>query len=145
MARPWDGRIHLSVPLVAHRQQSSVEDLISWQGHDLTRECVWHRDEAGLPRVTFRRRAGPGRRSSMGLASQYSLERSRTLKAAPSKAGKRVSSGPTGMYTEHIHWARTMTKQPSSAARAGAGRALAEGKQPTSPAADTYPILSWTA
>ena len=87
----------------------------------------------------------PGRRGSTGLASQYSLERSRTLKAAPSKGGKRVSSGPSGMYTEHIHWARTMSKQPASAAGTGAGRAQAEAKQPTSPTADTYPILSWTA
>ncbi|BDA43546.1 probable calcium-transporting ATPase 11, plasma membrane-t [Coccomyxa sp. Obi] len=103
------------------------------------------REGAVLPRVTFRRSARKRRGSGGALDPTYSLERSRVMKGAASKKGegsasKRVSSGPSGMYTEHIYWARTLSKQPSKAPRASR-----DAKQPASPATDTYPILTWTA
>ncbi|CAK0781476.1 hypothetical protein CVIRNUC_005383 [Coccomyxa viridis] len=79
--------------------------------------------ELGAPHVTIGslRRKQPKRsarrHSQTPLSPTYSLERSRTLlRQAPSKRGSapaRVSSGPTGMYTEHLAWARTLTKQAS--------------------------------
>ena len=79
--------------------------------------------ELGAPRVTIgslrrKQQKRPTRRQSQtALSPTYSLERSRTLlRAAPSKRGSapaRVSSGPTGMYTEHLAWARTLAKQAS--------------------------------
>ena len=69
------------------------------------------------------RRARLRRRQSL-LSPLYSLGRSRAslgrsrtmLRKAPKRSGapvSRVSSGPTGMYTEHVAWARTLASQPS--------------------------------
>ena len=73
------------------------------------------------------RKARLRRRQSL-LSPMYSLGRSRggsalgrshtMLRKAPKRSGApvaRVSSGPTGMYTEHIAWART----PTSPAKEG--------------------------
>ncbi len=69
------------------------------------------------------RKARLRRRQSL-LSPTYSLGRSRggsalgrshtLLRKAPKRSGApvaRVSSGPTGMYTEHIAWARNPTSQ----------------------------------
>lgn len=82
--------------------------------------------ELGVPRVTVgslkkrrkKKLAQAPNSQQLPLSPTYSLERSRTtLRRAPTaRAGPRparVSSGPTGMYTEHVAWARTLTKQPS--------------------------------
>lgn len=73
------------------------------------------------------RKARLRRRQSL-LSPTYSLGRSRgslgrshtMLRRAPKRSGApmtRVSSGPTGMYTEHIAWARTPTSQAKDGLR----------------------------
>jgi len=88
----------------------------------LRRHCAEPRVMVG----SLRRKAKPRRQSQTALSPTYSLGSSRSrslshnrtmLRKAPTRNGRtpaRVSSGPTGMYTEHIAWARTLTNQPSS-------------------------------
>ena len=99
--------------------------------------------ELGAPRVTIgslrrkQQKRAARRQSQTPLSPTYSLERSRTLlRQTPSKRGSapaRVSSGPTGMYTEHLAWARTLAKQASQGPDEG-------GKGETA----SVPILAYT-
>jgi hypothetical protein len=88
-------------------------------------------------------RRKPQRRAS-SLAPVYSLERSRTRRSLDSQQQeRRVSSGPTGMYTEHIHWTHSIDKRTSKT-RLPLG---ANGKQPSSAGgggSGSYPILAWS-
>lgn len=72
------------------------------------------------------------------------LERSRTRNASVDGQGaRRVSSGPTGMYTEHIYWARSVdNSKRASKTRLNTKELLA--KQPSSQDSGNYPVLAWS-
>ena len=99
--------------------------------------------EAGAPR----------RASGAAFSPAYNLQKSRTMgRARSSKRQSMVSiiSGPTGMYTEHIAWARSPTFQKPKAsavggvAAAAAAAATAAGGGVGAEGTPTYPTASWT-
>ena len=88
------------------------------EGMRLRRHCAEPRVMVG----NLGRKARLRRRQSL-LSPVYSLGRSRgslgrsrtMLRKAPKRSGVPVArvSSPTGMYTEHIAWARTLASQSS--------------------------------
>ena len=81
---------------------------------------------------SIRRKARPQRRES-AMSPTYSLSRSRTMlrrpPPRPAPSSVRFSSGPTGMYTEHLAWA----PRPGQAS-------VKEGRQPET---SSVPILAY--
>lgn len=95
---------------------------------------------------------GGPRPSGAAFSPAYNLQKSRTLARSATKRQSMVSilSGPTGMYTEHIAWARSPTFKPKVSAVGGAtavaaaAAVIGRGAAGGTPDPVTYPTASWT-